>query len=151
MLHARDLMRPATVIGPSATVQELAELLLDTGADGACVLDGEMLIGVVTSMDCIFRGKRVRPPAVFVLFDIVIPLEGPERLRKELRRLAAATVGGLMTREVVSVSPNTPVDDLATKMVEQHLTVLPVLDGTRLLGMVTKRDLLKLVADPSHH
>ena len=147
MRHARELMRPALTVAPATTIADLARLLLAEGSDGACVVEDGALVGIVTAMDCIFRGKRVHVPPVFVLLDIVIPLERPERTREELRKLGAATVGGLMTRKVVTVTPDSPVDVLATKMVEQHLTVLPVVDQGALVGMVTKPDLLRLVVD----
>jgi CBS domain-containing protein len=142
MKTARQLMDEPVVVGPHTSLRELAARLLETRADGACVVEAGRLVGVVTTMDLIFREKKVHLPTLFTLLDAVIPLGSFDRVDAEVARIAAANVGELMTRDVVTVGPDTPLDELATRMVEDSLTLLPVVDGGALLGVVTKASLL---------
>lgn len=142
MKTARDLMEPPVRIDPSAGVRELADLLLKTQADGACVVSGDRLVGVVTTMDLVFKNKRVHLPTLLAVLDAVIPLGRMRDVEEEMEKIAAATVGELMSDEVKSVGPDAAMDEVATLMVEGHVTLVPVVDDDRLLGVVTKRGLL---------
>jgi CBS domain-containing protein len=139
---ARDVMQPAITVGPHTSLRALAEALLAEKADGACVLEAGKLIGVVTTMDLVFREKKIHLPTLFTLLDAVIPLGGMDKLDAEVSKIAAANVGQLMTRKVVAVPPTTPMEEVASLMVERNLTLVPVVDGDSLLGVVTKQSLL---------
>ncbi len=139
MQHARDVMETLQGIGADASVQALARELLERDLDGLCVLDADgALLGVVTAMDLVYRDKRVHPPITVALLDLVLQF-GRQRTEEELRKIAARTVGELMTREVVTATPETTLEDLATWMVEQHVSMVPVIEGGRPIGVVTKR------------
>ncbi len=141
---ARDVMNIAPTVTPSTSIKELAKMLLNTGLDGACVVEKERLVGVVTAMDLIFQKKRVHLPSFFTFLDALIPLESPSRLEEELRKLAGSTVADIMTTSIRTVSSHTPLDEVAQLMVEHHLTILPVIDGPRLLGMVDKPTMIRV-------
>jgi CBS domain-containing protein len=144
MQTARDLMHaPAPTVSPDLSARELYRFLTERGLDGACVVDGGELVGVVTSMDLVFRQKKVHLPSFFVFLDFFVPLGDPRQADEEIKKIAASRVGDLATRQLVTVDVATPIDEVATRMVEDHVTVLPVLDGGRLVGMVTKQDVLK--------
>lgn len=142
MKTARDLMRPAVTVGPHTGLRQLAETLLNHGVDGACVLEAGKLVGVVTTMDLVFREKKVHLPTLFHILDAVIPMGSMDKAEKEIARIASTKVGELMTRKVFTVSPDTPMDELATLMVDKNLTLLPVVKDGALLGVITKPALL---------
>lgn len=52
-------------------------------------------------------------------------------------------VAEVMTRDVVTASPQTSVTDLAKRMIEHHLSGLPVVEDGRLVGIVSERDLMR--------
>lgn len=145
MKTAADIMVEPHTVSPDVTVKDLARLLLEQHWDGACVVGDEgELVGVVTSMDLIYQEKRLHLPTFFVLFDSVLPLEDPRKAEHELQKIAGRTVADVMTDSPVTVDPETPLDRVASLMVERHITVLPVLssDG-RVLGVITKPAMLK--------
>lgn len=144
MKTAGEVMHaPAPVVAPDTTLQDLYAFLDERDLDGACVVDDGHLVGVVTSMDLVVRQKRVHLPTLFAFMDVVLPLGGTRQTEDELRRIASSDVGGLATRDVVTIDPDTPLDEVATLMVEKHLTVLPVVEHGGLVGMVTKDDVLR--------
>ncbi|NVB36472.1 CBS domain-containing protein [Pseudenhygromyxa sp. WMMC2535] len=144
-MQAREFMVEALIVVPDRSVRELAELLLREGSDGACVVENGKLIGVVTTMDLVFQEKKVHLPSFLSIMDFTIPLEPPDRLRSELDKIAGTKVRALMSGDPITVGPETSSDEIATKMVEEHITILPVVEGGRVLGMITKQALLQAV------
>jgi CBS domain-containing protein len=140
--EARSLMQPARTVSPELTVEEMARILLDEQLDGVCVVDDQSLLGVVTSMDLIFQEKRLHLPTFLVLFEAVVPLGKPKAL-KELSKITGSKVADVMTKDPVTVGPGAPLDRVATLMVEQHISIVPVVDAGRLLGVITKPAMLR--------
>ncbi|PRQ02389.1 inosine 5-monophosphate dehydrogenase [Enhygromyxa salina] len=142
-MQARDIMVEALSVTPELSVRELVGLLLREHRDGACVIHDGELVGVVTTMDLVFQEKRVHLPAILSFMDFAIPLESPAKLRDELDKISGTQVSEIMSDEPVVVEPSTPMSELATMMVEQHLTILPVVERGRVHGVVTKEALLR--------
>ena len=145
--RAIELMdRRPLLFAPETSVEEAAQALLERRADGACVLDGDALVGVVTVMDLLFQERQA--PNQGLLSRLLS--------RGVFEKMAGQTVGDIMTREVVSVEPAAELAELATLMVDRHLTVLPVLSEGRVVGVIDKWSVLSVaslegVADePSH-
>ena len=67
--------------------------------------------------------------------------------KKEMRRIA---VGDIMTRNVVSISPNSNLHDCTKIMAKEDLNSLIISDSKRLLGIITSRDILKLISKRSN-
>jgi CBS domain-containing protein len=141
---AKDLMDPEGVtVAPALALEELARRFTSQRLDAACVLDGGKLVGVVTGMDLIFQDKRLHMPNSVTILDAVIPLESRKRTQFELRKMAGSTVADVMTVDVKSVSPQTSMEDVASLMVDRHLSVVPVMDGTNFLGAITRHSMLR--------
>ena len=144
MQVARDILEPAVLVEPSLSLRALAERLLAADVEGVCVVnEAGTLVGVVTGMDLVFREKRVQTPSTLALLDLVIQLGGRKTVR-ELEKIGATQVDELMTREVVTVPPDAPIDRIATVMVERHVSILPVVEHGRPLGVITRRGMIAL-------
>lgn len=61
--------------------------------------------------------------------------------------LAKLSVSKVMTRKVLTVAPDTLVEDAARMLVDNNIGGLPVLDGEKLVGIVTESDLFRLLID----
>jgi len=142
-MQAHEIMVEALTVIPTRSIRDLVELLLRERSDGACVVEHGRLVGVVTTMDLVFQEKRVHLPSILTLMDFAIPLEPPDRLREELDKIAGTTVADIMSRHPIYVAPDTPMSEIASRMVDEHLTIVPVVEGERLLGMITKQALLR--------
>ena len=126
------------------TVKELAHILTATKISGVPVVDkdGE-LIGVVTESDLIYQNKKVHIPTVVSILDSFIFLENPGKMEQEMKKIAGSTVAEIYTSDPKTVSPDTPLEELATIMSEQQLHTLPVVENNKLVGIVGKRDIIK--------
>jgi acetoin utilization protein AcuB len=61
--------------------------------------------------------------------------------------LSKLTVKKLMSKNVVSITKDTTVEEAARMMVDQDLSSLPVLEGQQLIGIVTKSDMFKILLE----
>ncbi|MCB0043656.1 MAG: CBS domain-containing protein, partial [Caldilinea sp.] len=67
---------------------------------------------------------------------------------RETRLLAATRkVGEIMTWDPVTVDPEDTIQDAAERMLEYQVSGLPVVDGTRLVGIITESDIFRLVVE----
>jgi CBS domain-containing protein len=145
---AADLMDPRPpVVAPSATVGEVARLLLERHLSGVPVMaeTGEML-GLVTQADLVSRHAHVHFPFYLNVLGGVIPLGGERHFREDVRRIAGRTAADIMTTQPHTVQEDAPLDDVATQLAEGGIDPLVVVRGDRLAGLITRADLVRLVA-----
>ena len=135
-MQARDIMTTTVVtVTAATTVHDAAALLSSNGFTALPVVDGDdALIGLVTEVD-LLRDRFPRDPR-FHCSDAG-SVEGPDT------REPAASVGALMTAPAPSVRAGADVVDLLAIMRADGLRSMPVVDGPRLVGIVTRRDLVR--------
>lgn len=145
MQRAKDIMTTEVItVKPTDTIEHLARILTEHRISGVPVVDDRgHLAGIVTEHDLIVREKRLHIPTVMRLFDAYIMLERPGRMEEELRKMAAATVDDISVKQVVTVTEETPVEEVATIMAERNMHLIPVVEGKRLTGIIGKMDLIK--------
>jgi len=108
---------------PTATIGELLALLHRYNVGALPVVDGRELVGIVSERDVV------------------------RHLHERGRDLLDATVGELMTADVVTCSPRDRAADLARVMTERRIRHLPVCDDRGLIGIVSIGDLVKARID----
>ena len=145
MLKASDIMQkdPLTV-SPDTTVEEIGRIFIDSNISGLAVVDSSGgIVGVVTENDLISRNKQIHIPTLLRLFDAFIPLEGFKAFETEIKRISAKIAGDICTKEPLTVTPETGLDEIATIMTEKKMHHLPVLEGGKLIGMINQHDVLR--------
>jgi CBS domain-containing protein len=126
------------------TVRELAEIFEARHFGSLPVVDDSgNLIGIVTASDLIEQGRNLHIPTVISLFDWVIPLGGERSLARDLQKITAQTVGEISSTEVVTVSPSDPVSTAADTMSSRKLHSLPVVADGKLVGIVSRIDIIR--------
>ena len=147
MLKAKDFMtKDVITINSAATVEELARLLIEHKISGAPVVNNKKeLIGIVTENDLISQNKRLHIPTIIRLFDAFIVL-GSGKLEEEIKKMAAAIVEEICIKKVVSITEDTPLQEVATIMSEQKIHLLPVLRNNVVVGIVGKADIVNAMS-----
>jgi CBS domain-containing protein len=145
MLKAKDIMNTAVVtVTPDTSVEELGRLFIEKGISGAPVVDADhKLFGIVTENDLIRQNQRFHIPTLLRLFDAFIPLEGSKSIENEIKRMSASKVSDICTRDVVTVGPETTLQDIATLMSERGLHLLPVISAGEIVGIIGKMDIIR--------
>lgn len=144
-LTARDIMTadPITV-ARDLSVTDAARIMVEKKVGALPVMEAEKLIGLVTEGDLIMRDVKVEFPTYLHLLDgfIMYP-PATARFESELKKAVGATVEDVMTSDPVVTQADTPLGDVATLMVERDVSRLPVLDGERLVGIISKSDIVR--------
>jgi CBS domain-containing protein len=145
MLKAKDIMtKNVLTVGTSTTVEDLARVLVEHKISGTPVINEQGdLIGIVTENDLIRKNKKFHIPTIVRLFDAFIMLESKSRVEQEIKEMAAVTVEDIYRKEVLTVSEDTPVDEIATIMSERNIHLIPVIEGRKLKGIIGKIDIIK--------
>ena len=147
MLTAKDIMTSEVItVQMQTTVKELAEILWKNRISGAPVLDDGNVVSVVTESDLIDQSKKVHIPTMISLLDSVIFLESSKKTEEEIKKMAGNTVQDICSRELVYVSEDTALDQIATIMSEKKVHTLPVMQDDKLVGVIGKSDIIRSMA-----
>jgi acetoin utilization protein AcuB len=122
---------PITVAG-SDTLDQAMKTLETWRIRHLPVVEGDRLVGIVSDRDL----KKAAPSP----FDL-------EAAEEFVRLTSGVTVSEVMTREVVTISPYTPIEDAAALMGEKRIGALPVVQEGRLVGIITETDVLGVMTE----
>ncbi|MDD3925365.1 MAG: CBS domain-containing protein [bacterium] len=149
-MKASDIMsRDVITVNPSATVREIADILKERRISGLPVTEGGRVVGVVSEEDIIFRDASLRLPAFIQILDGIIFLGGLQHYEEAVRKMVGMRAADIMTREVISVGPDTPVREIADLMVTRDINRVPVIVDDVLVGIVTRADIVRYASGRS--
>lgn len=148
MLKAGEIMAKKVItVEPELPVEKLAALLWEHRINGAPVVDAQgSLLGVVTESDLVDQKKRFHIPTIISILDSVIFLDRAQKVEKEISKMTGATVGDICSRNPVTITEETLLDEIASIMAEQKIHTLPVLKDGALVGVVGKADIIRTLA-----
>jgi len=144
-MQVRDLMtRDPVTVGPATSVEELIDLLVDKGINGLPVVDefGRVL-GMVTTGDLIHRVADAHVPSRDSIWRESLYKSVFRHDDSEPNPAEGATAGAVMSRNPAYVLPSDDMAVAARLLIEHRVKSLPVLDEDRLVGMVSRLDLLR--------
>jgi CBS domain-containing protein len=149
MVTAKDIMTTEVIsVQKDTTVTELAEILWKNKISGAPVLDDDgNVVSVVTESDLIDQNKKVHIPTMVSILDSVIFLESSKKTEKEIKKMAGNTVQDICSMDLVYVTEDTGLDEIATIMAEKKVHTLPVLKDAKLVGVIGKSDIIRSMAN----
>jgi CBS domain-containing protein len=152
---ARDVMQTRIVtVSPDAPLHAVQRLFVEEGIHGAPVVDQEgRVLGVVTSMDILRAAadEHETEPSEPAYFRYDLDLHGVDwdRAPVDLReRLVDAVAADVMTTELVSVGPDTPISGVARALRENAVHRVLVIEDGALRGIVSAMDLVALLESP---
>lgn len=116
---------------PETTLAEALSLTRAHRIRHLPILDGDRLVGIVTDRDL-----RLAMPPIWA-----------DEHDELMQALHTRRVGELMITDIVTVQPDTPVEDAAKLFYSHRIGCLPVLEEERLVGILTETDLLRAFAE----
>lgn len=148
-MRVADVMtREVVTVAPDTPVQEIARRMWTHRVSGVPVVAADgALVGIVSEGDLLVRNANLHVPSFIRVLDAMLPLGNPRRFEEELRRALGSTAADVMTRDVITVAPDTDLADAATLMLDRRVKRLPVLEGTRLVGIISRADFVRLLAE----
>jgi CBS domain-containing protein len=131
-------------VAPNMDIVTAARILLDNRINGAPVVDESgHLLGILCQSDLIAQQKKLPIPTLFTFLDSVIQLTSSKKIQKQVQKIAALKVSDSMTPEPVTVQPDTQIETIAALMVDSNFHTLPVVEGSSLVGIIGKEDVLR--------
>lgn len=145
-MNAKDIMTtPVITIAPDTQVREIVALLIEKRISGVLVAENERVVGIVNEGDLLHR------------YEIGTDGGAPDRswwarlIRPDRNSVAyvkshAGRAQDIMTRHVVSITEDTSLRQIALILEARHIRRVPVLRGNQMVGIVTRADLIRALA-----
>ena len=131
-LHVEDYMTPnPETLSPEDRLLDAELLVRRAGIRHMPVVSENRLVGLLTERD-------IRRYAPSILHST------PEQYNEIFEN---TLVGKVMTKEVTTIGQEAPLTEAAAQLYAQHRGCLPVVDGERVIGIITRRDLLRFAND----
>ncbi len=126
--QAQDVMSKPVTIGPDTSIRETEALLEERGFNSLPIVDPDgVLIGVVTSLDLL---------RAFGFDD--------ETILPQYERVMKKPVSGIMSKDLMTIRPRTPLTRVLEKLVASRTKSVPVVDDEdRVIGIVAREDLME--------
>lgn len=144
-MRAKDLMTTDVIaVGADATVKAVAQILLSHRISAVPVTDKEgRLLGIVSEGDLLRRSETGTEPKRSWWLDLIASAE--ERADDYVKS-HAKHVRDVMTTKLVTVEEDTPLSKVAALLEEKRIKRVPVVKDERLIGIVSRADLLRGIA-----
>ena len=146
----RDIMDPdPATVRPDTPVEEVVATLRRHELPGLPVVDDEgRVVGMVTETDLVLPHDEgdLHIPHYINLFGGTVFLEPLSRFEQRLRKAFASNAADMMTSDPDTVAPDTTVQEAARVIHESGHNRLPVVEDGRLIGVVTRVDVLGALA-----
>lgn len=146
-MKVADVMtRTVVAVSRETPLKDVATLMVERGISGVPVVDADgAVIGVVSEADFVIkergaeRGRR----------RLLARLFGESRqTKRELAKIEATTAGAAMTGPAITVEATDSLKSAAELMAGRKINRLPVVEGGRLVGIVTRADLVRAFIRP---
>ncbi len=137
--------RDPETVSPSDSVEDVIRVLRDNELPGVPVVnEGGRCVGIVTEADLVLPGDEgdLHLPHYVNIFGGTVFLEPLKRFEDSLRKAFASKASDMMTEDPITIDVDAPVADAARLIHETGHNRLPVTEHGRLVGVVTRVDVL---------
>jgi CBS domain-containing protein len=148
-MRAHQIMtRPVITITPETTIVEAANTMLRQHVSGLPVVDAAgKLVGIISEGDFTRRGEigTQRKRGRFLTFIL-----GPGQAATDFVHEHGRKIAEIMTREPLTITEDTPLEEIVERMEKNNVKRLPVMRGDHIVGIVSRANLLQAVASLAH-
>ncbi|MDQ1276959.1 MAG: hypothetical protein QG610_2539 [Euryarchaeota archaeon] len=152
-MKVKDVMNPDVVFcKPDDIIREAAKILKENNISGAPVLKNGRLVGIISEGDLlkllvIPEKGNLWLPSPFEVIEVPIrELLSWEETKKMLSDVGSIKVEVIMTTEVHTISSEASVEEASELMVRHRINRLPVMENDRVVGIVTRGDIIEGLA-----
>jgi CBS domain-containing protein len=144
-MKVRDLMTTNVVtVRPDTSVKHVAQLMLRHGISAVPVIDDQgSVVGIVSEGDLMCRSELGAPPPRSWW---LMAFARPQDIASEYVRTHGRYAKDVMTKDVIATDENRPAAEVAAVLEKKRIKRLPVLRDGRLVGIISRADLLHGIA-----
>lgn len=145
-MRAQDLMtRTVRTVGPAAPVRQVARLMVKHGVSAVPVVDrARQVLGIISEKDLLRRSELGTARRRKWWAEL---LDDPRDAARDYIKSSGAYARDVMSRPVVSVAPGASTGEIAELMEKWAVKRLPVVRQGKLVGIVSRRDLVRALSD----
>lgn len=150
MKISKILTKDVITVTSETTVKEIAKLMIKHDLTGIPAVENGKVVGIVTEGDLIMKKTHLHLPTYIQLLDSFLYLESTKEVEKDLKKILAVEAKDIMTKDFTTVKLDSTVEELANIMHEKHVNPIPVMDNEKMVGIVSRSDLVALIAEQNH-
>lgn len=143
-MNASDIMTPRVIsAGPDTPIAELVSLMLANRISAVPIVQDGALVGIVSEGDLIRRAETATEPKRSRWLELATSVT---TLAHDYAKSHGRRAREVMTADVISVAPDAPIADIAALLEKHHIKRVPVVDQGKLVGIVSRSNLLQALA-----
>jgi CBS domain-containing protein len=147
MATVREIMETdVATVAPEDTIETVLRTLREHDLPGLPVVnEARRCVGIITEADLVMAGEEedLHLPHYFELFGGIVFLESTKKFEERLRKATGSMARDLMTADPITISPDASVQEAARVIARRKHNRLPVVEHGRLVGVVTRLDVLE--------
>jgi CBS domain-containing protein len=147
----RDMMDPdPPTVGPEAAVDEVLRIMGERDEEAVLVVNqGHRCIGIITDSDLVIGEEEgdIHIPHYVEIMGGVVFLEPLRKFEAKVKKAVASRARELMTEDPVTIDADASAHEAAKVVVESHHNHVPVVEHGRLVGLVTRADVLAALVE----
>lgn len=144
-MKARDVMVfPVITVKPQSSVKDVAKVFLEHRISAVPVVEDDgRIVGIVSEGDLLHRAEAGTERRRSWWLEFVAQ---NDVLTSDYIKAHSNIVADIMTREVVTASPDTPLYEIATLLETKMIKRVPIVENGQLVGIVSRANLIQAVA-----
>jgi CBS domain-containing protein len=152
MKTVEDFMNKDVIyVSPEDTIFQAAKIFSQLNIAGAPVVDNEKVVGVISISDIIRfidikLGKlpKIETPGLSTLLLALVQMKKMNLdFQKELTKITSSKVNEVMSKNVITISSDASIIEVAEIMEKHDVNRLPVVNNEKLVGIVARADIIK--------
>ncbi len=147
-MNAADIMTPDVVVAhPDTPLETLVDLMLDHRISGLPIVRDGIIVGIVSESDLLRRAETGTEKRRSHLLEL---LSGTASSSADYVRTHGRKAGEIMSTDLITVTPDTPIAEIADVLESRRIKRVPVVVEGKVLGIITRANIMKALAVRLH-
>ncbi len=123
--------------------EEILTLMKEKGIGKLPVLRNDEIVGMIRRDDLLVKQGVAPEPPILAIWDLMLTLSNDKSFQEKYKKIIAIKASEIMDRDVFKISLNDKLSEVITDMLETNKDCLLVMNNDKLVGIITKTDLVK--------
>ena len=137
------MTRGVVTVAPDTAISDVAKIMIDKQISGVPVLDRGSLVGLISEGDLVRRAEIGSEHRRSRWMELAF---SNPKLAADYAKEYGRKAADVMTRDVITVAPSTPVGEIANILATRHIKRVPVVAKGELVGIVSRANLIQALA-----
>ena len=123
--------------------EEILTLMKEKGIGKLPVLRNDEIVGMIRRDDLLVKQGVAPEPPILAIWELMLTLSNDKSFQEKYKKIIAIKASEIMDRDVFKISLNDKLSEVITDMLETNKDCLLVMNNDKLVGIITKTDLVK--------